>query len=145
MADAVGTREDPSMRRPTRHLAPLLVSLAAIALAACGPDVPNGPASPITGTLETGGYLYQANYYSPLICAPVGTMVRIDIEHNEHGAATKLNTDGDVGIDGLVWVPIGGGTVTLTTTTDCWVVWIAHADFAGLHGDDLGYTITWPA
>ena len=131
------------MRIRSRLAVLALCCVAALSPTACAPEV-SGPASPIAGNLPAGDMLYQVNYFSPLICAPVGTKVRVDVSGNEHPAATKLMTDGDFGLAGVVYLQVGGDSTTLTTTTNCWSVFIAHADFAGLHGDDLDYVITWP-
>ena len=72
--------------------------------------------------LEAGTSLYQANYFSPSICAPVGTHVSVAVSNNEHNAATKLMTASDQTIDGLVYLPVGGGSTVLTTTEPCWTI-----------------------
>lgn len=131
------------MRTARLRCAIVLASVLGV-VSGCAPPAPEGVRSPIIGTLEAGESVYQANYFSPSICAPIGTQISISISGNEHNAAAKLMTDADQTISGLTLVPVGGGSVTLVTTTSCFTVFLSHFAFGTFSGDDLDYVITWP-
>lgn len=121
-----------------------MVATLLLAAAACTPPAAPGPTSPITGTLVPGDSLYQANYFSPTICTPVGTHVKIDGGPHDRPAGVKLFSDSDQTANNLNMFPAEGGSFTLTTIDPCWQVWIALASFVNITGASIDYTISWP-
>ena len=115
-----------------------------VTAAACTPPATPGPTSLISGTLLPGDSLYQANYFSPTICAPVGTRVKIDGGPHGSLAGVKLYSDSDHSADNLSLFPETGGSFTLTTIDPCWQVWVALFSLTGITGSSIDYTITWP-
>ncbi len=130
--------ERPRLRFLVAVIASLLLT------AACTPPADPGPTSPISGTLVPGDSLYQANYFSPTICAPVGTHVKIDGGPHTSLAGVKLYSDSDHAANDLNLFPDTGGSFTLTTIDPCWQVWIALFSFTTITGSTIDYTISWP-
>lgn len=125
----------------------IVAAVGLFAAVSCTPDPgPAVPTSPISGRLVGGTVShYQETYFSPRICAPVGTTVRVTGSAHADNAAVKLMTDSDQTTANLTAIPAAGGDVLLTTTEPCWTVFVALFNLTWIDGSTLDFTITWPA